>query len=58
MMIFIAIEINIFSRTGVLSISKQAVSAPISCWVTFDSAESPILAVQNMLCTYASEYNP
>ena len=37
--------------------SKQEVSAPISCWVTFDPAESPILPGQNM-CTYANEYNP
>ena len=40
------------------SISKQEVSAPISCWVTFHPAESPILTEHNMLCTYASEYNP
>ena len=39
-------------------ISKQEDSAPISCWVTFDPAESPIFPGQNMLCTYASEYNP
>ena len=48
-------------RTGdkLLPISKQEVSAaPIDCWVTFDPAESPILSGQNMLCTYASEYNP
>ena len=41
-----------------LVISKQEVSAPISCWVTFDPAESPILPRQNMLCTYDIEYNP
>ena len=39
-------------------ISKQEVSAPISCWVTLGPAESPILTGQNMLCTYAYEYNP
>ena len=39
------------------TISKQEVSAPISCWVTFDPAGSPILPRQKM-CTYASEYNP
>ena len=37
-------------------ISKQEVSAPIN--VTFDPAESPIPPGQNILCTYASEYNP
>ena len=41
-----------------IAISKQEVSAPISCWMTFDPAESPILHGRNMLCTYASEYNP
>ena len=47
-------------RTGdkLLPISKQEVSAPIDCWVTFDPVESPILSGQNMLCTYTSEYNP
>ena len=40
------------------SISKHQVSAPISCWVTFDPAESPILPGRNILGTYASEYNP
>ena len=42
----------------ITAISKQEVSAPISCWVTFDPAESPILPGQKMLCTYVSEYNP
>ena len=40
-----------------VSISKPEVSAPISCWVTSDPAESPILPGQNM-CTCASENNP
>ena len=40
-----------------MAISKQVVSAPISCWVTFDPAETPILPEQNMLCTYINEYN-
>ena len=39
-------------------ISKPEVSAPITCWVTSDPAESPILPGQNMLGTYVSEYNP
>ena len=34
-------------------ISKQEVSAHISCWVTFDPAKSLILPGWNMLCTYA-----
>ena len=38
-------------------ISNQEVSAPISCWMTFDPAESSTLPGQNMLRTYASEYN-
>ena len=40
-----------------ITISKQEVSDPISCWLSFDLAQSPILPGQNM-CTYASEYNP
>ena len=47
-----------FGPPGIWTISKPEVSAPISCWVTSDPAESPILPGQNMLCTYASEYNP
>ena len=39
-------------------ISKPEVSVPINCWVTSDPAKSHILPGQNMLCTYASEYNP
>ena len=40
------------------TISKQEVYVPISCWVTFDTAESPIFLGRNILLTRASEYNP
>ena len=41
-----------------IAISKPEVSVPISCWVTFDPAKSPILPGRNFLFTCASEYNP
>ena len=61
-MFFQRIELNgvclVWNDPSSWAISQQEVSALISCWVTFDPAESPILTGQNMLCTYASEYNP
>ena len=61
-MFFQRIELNgvclVWNDPSSWAIFQQEVSAPISCWVTFDPAESPILTGQNMLCTYASEYNP
>ena len=39
--------------TSIIAISKQEVSDPISCWVTFDPAESPILPGRNIKCVLA-----